>query len=81
MNSPEKNKGRVNKMVYQFNAGHGAGRGAGRGDGRGRGRNQVYRKVDIAPKATLMLLDQDNLNKKRLNENAEELIKWIKGRQ
>jgi hypothetical protein len=69
--SPEKNSGRVEHMVCQFDSGYGRGRGSGNGGGRGRGRNQVYRKIQTE-NTTLMLLDQDTLNKKRLSEQVAE---------
>lgn len=62
---PVKNGGKVQNMVSQFNRG-GHGRGYGRG---GRGSGHMYRTVPMQSQGeTLMLLDQDTLNKKRANE-------------
>ena len=69
--SPERNHGRGYRMDNS-KVGQGGGRGGGCGDGRGRERGHAYRKIEPALKNTSMLLDQDTLNKKRLNEMLEE---------
>jgi hypothetical protein len=80
VNSPNKTGGSVQNGVHQFGGGSGRGNGwvadrGGRDGGRGRGRNQVYRRLPTTTtESTLMILDQETLNKKRLNEVTADSV-------